>query len=245
MNNIGEILAANQDFTITFVGDSITWGENHCTPNETYVACFASMLAREFPNASVYRYDGIAGGAKDPLTGYDRYTVQSGKCGRLHVLRSGVGGNTVARAAARFADYTGTLASGTRSNVIFTMFGINDALYTDPDRYAEPSLFYENYCALLHRISESEPNADLIVMSATTNDQTIDAHVQKTYELAQDLSLPLIDLYRLWSDHYRQDAPNFGHGDWLAGGRDACHPTPKAAQIMAEAILSEWKKTWF
>ena len=37
-------------------------------------------------------------------------------------------------------------------------------------------------------------------------------------------------------------AENFGHGDWLANDKDACHPTPKAAHIMAENILDEFLK---
>lgn len=43
------------------------------------------------------------------------------------------------------------------------------------------------------------------------------------------------------SPSFIQGASNFGHGDWLKGGTDACHPMPKASKIMAEYIYNEFK----
>ena len=74
-------------------------------------------------------------------------------------------------------------------------------------------------------------------MTATTNDQCIDDHVQVTYELVQEEAVKLIDLNALWKEQYDTQKGNFGYGDWLA--TDACHPTPKSTQIMAQKIFHD------
>ena len=232
-----EKLTKNQTLTITFVGDSITWGLNHCTAEETYVACFAKEMAQAFPKAKVIRYDGTVKDEQSPLLGYNQVVVQKGTEGTIHIIRSGVGGNTVMRAMARKQDFTDCLPSCTRSDYIVTMFGINDALQTDPTKYVSAEEFKENYRKLLRILKEDAPHAKLVVMSATTNDQSIDAHVQATYELVQEENVGLIDLYALWEKQYDPAKGNFGYGDWLA--TDACHPTPKSARIMGQKIFRE------
>ena len=226
-----------QTSTFVFVGDSITWGLNHCTAEETYVAFFAAEMARAFPDAKILRYDGIVRDEMSPLMGYNQVVVQDGKEGVIHIIRSGVGGNTVTRAMARKQDFTGILPSGTKADYIVTMFGINDALKADPAKYVSAEVFKENYRKLLRLLKEDAPNAKLVVMTATTNDQSIDAHVRATYELIKEENVGLVDMYALWQKQYDPKKDNFGYGDWLA--TDACHPTPKSAKIMGQKIFSE------
>ena len=228
-------LTGNQTMTILFVGDSITWGLNHCTAEETYVAFFAAEMAQAFPNAKVIRYDGIVKDEQSPLLGYEPVVVQEGSESTIHIIRSGVGGNTVARAMARIQDFTGSLPSGTKADCIVTMFGINDALKADPTKYVSAEVFKENYRKLLRALQADAPNAKLVVMTATTNDQSIDAHVQATYALVKEENIAIIDMYALWQKQYNPEKENFGYGDWLA--TDACHPTPKAAKIMGQEIF--------
>ena len=234
-----ERFAKNRTFTITFVGDSITWGLNHCTAEETYVACFAREVAHKFLGAKVIRYDGIV---EEPqgLVGYEPVTVQEGTEGTIHIIRSGVGGNTVARAMARKQTFTGILPSKTRSDYILTMFGINDALYADPEKYVSAEVFKENYRKLLKLLKEDAPDAKIVVMTATTNDQSIEEHVKLTYELVNEENVGLIDMYALWQQQYDHEKEHFGYGDWLSDvSTDACHPTPKSAKIMGEKIFRE------
>ena len=40
MKTITQLLKTKNAVTFTFIGDSITWGLNHCTAEETYVAYF-------------------------------------------------------------------------------------------------------------------------------------------------------------------------------------------------------------
>jgi len=234
-------LENNEEVTFTFVGDSITHGLNNCTADQTYVAEFAKLLATRYPKSRVVRYDGIVKDEKSSLLGYQKIVVQEGNVGTVYVFRSGVGGNTVARALKRIDDYTGLLPSNTYSDYIFTMFGINDALKSDPDKYVLPEVFKEYYRELICKLKASEKFAKLFIMTATTNDQCIDNHVALTYDLAKEENLSIIDLHLLWKNHYDKNADNFGHGDWLApNSADACHPMPKATKAMAQAICSEF-----
>ena len=235
---IEKILAEGGDVTFTFVGDSITFGWHYCTPDETYVAVFASLLAKKYPNASVYRYDGIYESEAHPIHTYIKREISAGEGGRIHVVRSGVGGNTVARVAARFFNYTGVLESGTRSDFIFTMLGINDSLKSEPDRYIDEETFEIRYRELLSNIRQSEPQAELIVMSATTYREGLEGYIDKTYKICREEDIPLIDMHALWQDHYEEGAENFGHKDWLRP-TDSCHPTPTSARAMGEKIFED------
>lgn len=240
-NKICYKLERNETITITFVGDSITQGTVHCSDDETFVAVFTNLIAKEFSETQVVRYDGIVRGAIKPLDGYNEVLVQSGTKGRINILRSGVGGNTVARAMNRFGDYTGILPCGERSDFIFLMFGINDALDCDPEKYVTPDVFKGQYSEMIDKVSETEPQAKIIILPATTNGDSIDVHVAKTFEIIKEKNLPFIDTFKLWKEHYSPDADNYGHGDWLVGNGDSCHPTPKASETMAEYIFDGFK----
>ena len=242
IEKISEKIKNGETVTFTFVGDSVTQGTDHCTPDETYVAFFASFMAKEFPETQVVRYDGKVVSGNDPLDGYAEFIIQNGTKGRINVLRSGVGGNTIVRAMKRFGDYTGVLPCGTHSDYIFLMFGINDALTPDPAKYVTPDVFKTQYSDMIDKLAEAEPQAKIIILPATTNGDSIDVHVERTYEIVKEKNLPIIDTFRLWKDHYDPNADNYGHGDWLYGNGDACHPMPKSSAIMAEYIFDCFKK---
>lgn len=234
-DKIMSLLEKQGAVTFTFIGDSITWGLNFCNNEQTYVACFARKMSDAFRNAAVIRYDGIATDEASSLIRYDERVLSDNTEGILHVIRSGVGGDTVLRALKRKQDFTGILPSKTHSDYIFTMFGINDALRSDKSKYVSPDEFKENYRTLINVLKSDTPDAEILVMTATTNDQTINAHVAATHELIREESLGIIDLNALWSAHYDKTKKNFGHGDWLAN--DACHPTSIAAEAMANEIF--------
>ena len=237
-------LERNDDITMEFVGDSITHGLNHCREDETYVAKFALLISKRFKNYTVCRYDGVVADELSPMKSFDGpiFVSQKENQCRIDVIKNGIGGNTVMRAINRIDDFTGVLANGKAPDVIFMMFGINDALKSDSKKYVTAEQFKANYKALIAEVKKRNPNALIIMMGATTNDQTIEEHCKKSKELADEESIPYIDLHKLWSEHFDANAENFGHGDWLANDKDACHPTPKAAHIMAENILDEFLK---
>ena len=237
--DLSAIIAKKDAITIQFVGDSVTYGLVHCTAEETYVARFAQMLAEKYPTVSVYRYDGRMHGELDPIERYDAPVLVHLGMGakRIDVIRCGVCGNTVRRALNRFGDYTGTLVNGQRADLTFFMFGINDALKNDPKKYVTPEQFGKDYCELLDRFQAAEPSA-VVMMSATTNDQSIDEHVAETARVARAYGLPYIDHCAVWTAHFDPTAPHFGQGDWLSDvPSDACHPSPQGARVIAQTIM--------
>ena len=237
--NIAKKLADGKEVTLNFVGDSITAGEQYCLPEETYVAKIAAMLARRFPRATVYRYDGIYETELDPIhefRGPILVSLGEGE-GVIHVVRNGVGGNTVLRAHRRIHNFTGILPSGARADATFLMLGINDAIVPVAEKYDPPESYREHYRALLCDVRERDPETQIVLITSSYNDLSVDAHVAMTRALAEELSLSLIDLNALWTAHYDPAADPYGQGDWLRGNGDACHFTPKSAEISARYIF--------
>lgn len=227
--------------TIDIIGDSVTCGLNHCSNEETYTAQLAKMLADRLPDVSVYRYDGIVKDGLSAMEYFDGPVKVSPGMGdkQIDVIRNGIGGNTVRRAINRIQDFTGELANGRRADVSVFMFGINDALKSDPAKYVTPEKFLEDYRELLDSFKQTE-KSEIVIMSATTNDQCIDEHVKMTEVLAREYNLPYVDQHKLWQTHYDKNMPNFGHGNWLSEAPgDACHPTPEGAEVIARALLEK------
>ena len=236
---ISKLLESKDRVTIDIVGDSITWGLNHCSEDETYSAYFAGLLAEKYSYVSVYRYDGIT---HDELKSMERFSepIQVSKVNcrkRIDVIKNGIGGKTVRRAINRLNDFSGTLANGETADVTFFMFGINDALKSDESKYVAPEKFYNDYKELLKKFRATE-KSQIVIMSPTTNDQRIDEYAKLTKKIALENNILYIGQNELWNEHFDEDKPNFGHGDWLSGvSGDACHPTPAGARAIAEEMM--------
>lgn len=239
--NICKMIENRRHITIDIVGDSVTCGLDHCNNDETYTAQLAHMLAERLPDVSVYRYDGIV---KDELSEMEYFEdpvkVSTGIGDKqIDVIRNGIGGNTVRRAINRIHDFTGELANGRKADISVFMFGINDALKSDRTKYVSPEKFLDDYRELLERFRQTE-KSEIIIMSATTNDQCIDEHVKMTEVLAKEYNLPYVNHHKIWQMHYGKEKPNFGQGDWLSEAPgDACHPTPEGAKEIAKALLEK------
>lgn len=237
--DISAMLEEKKHITIDIVGDSVTQGTDHCTDDETYAAQFANMLAKKYEKATVYRYDGIFGGEFLPIDHFEDAVLISTGNGKyqIDVIRNGIGGNTVRRAINRINDFTGLLANQRKADITIFMFGINDALKSDPKKYVSSSEFADDYRELLNKFKETE-ESEIVIMSATTNDQCIDEHVKYTKLIAEEFGVLYVDQNSVWNKHYDKNAPNFGHGDWLSDvSCDACHPTPKGAYMIAKTLF--------
>lgn len=117
------------------------------------------------------------------------------------------------------------------------MFGINDALKSDPQKYVLPNRFTEDYKELLYKFKQTE-NSEIVIMSATTNDQCIDEYVEAAKNIAYENDILYVDQNSAWKKRYNAELPNFGYGDWLSDNPfDACHPTPKGAHEIAKALF--------
>ena len=248
--NISDRISKGENQLIIAVGDSITWGLNHCGEEETYCAELARLFAKSMPEANVVRYDGIVKEERRPLDGYSEpKTVQSGSKGRLTLVKSGVGGDTVQRAINRFDDYAGDFINGERPDLFLLMFGINDALASDPDKFVSPEQFYNNYALLCDMLKKGNPNAEIVLMTPTYNDNgtsaqsCLDPYCEKVIELARKNGFQYIDMHKLWMEHLIVGSENYGQRDWLSGAEgDSCHFSKKGAADAAKFIFSELDK---
>ena len=236
MNILDQLLNQKDIVTIDVVGDSITYGLNHCTAEETYVAQFAVMLANDYPECTVNRYDGNMGGEFDPMEEFEGpIKIQIGTSGKtIDVIRNGVGSNTVQRAINRIDDFTGILANGTVADITCFMFGINDALKTEPEKYVSVEQFLENYRCLIREVRRINGDRTIVLMSPTWNNISIEEYCEAVKTLAKEEKLLFVDQYAVWKNHYDENAIHFGQGDWLSDcPYDACHPSPVGARQIA------------
>ncbi len=245
---IEEKLKNNEDIILAFIGDSITYGMDHCTAEETYCAYIAKILAEKYPSSDVVRYDGLPAGEFDPLESYKGpFVVQTHKGerrGSITVVRCGIGGNTVRRAINRAEDYCPAFVKGRKADIYFTMFGINDALKEDPRKYITPDKFYEDYTELCNLIKESSPDSKLVLMTPTYNDRGesdkshLEPYCEAVKRVADEFGLKLIDTHKLWMEHLVVGAAHYGQRDWLSDKvGDSCHFSPAGSLATANFIV--------
>ena len=245
---IDKLLSA-EDYLIFSVGDSITEGLRTSSNEATYTAVLARGLAARLPERTVLRYDGLrhdtADGELFPVRVYEGpVTVQSGVQGKITVVRSGIGGNTVRRLLHRKADFISKPIEGRTANLFLIVSGINDALDCDPAKYVTPKQYGRDLHELVDEIEAADPSADIIFMTPTFNDygtnpvSTLDPYADTMKDVAALRQIPVIDLHRLWMEHLVVGAENSGQGDWLLSPEDHCHPSDTGHAAIAESILT-------
>lgn len=241
-----EKIKTGKDAALCCVGDSITYGLIHCTAEETYTAKLAAQFGFKYPDTAVLRYDGSCGiGDYDTIDGYTGpILVHSGEKSSLTVIRNGVGGNTVSRLIRRIDDFTVLLPNGIKPDVMTVMTGINDALSEDPNKYVTPEQFKLNYRELLKLLAERLPDTAVVLLTPSYNDMGVndksrlEPYCEAVKSLAEEYSLPLIDVHSLWMNHLIPGSEHFGQRDWLSDSKyDSCHPTPLGAEMTARYIF--------
>ena len=241
-------LNKGENALIMAVGDSITWGLNHCTAEETYCAILAELFGERFPEATVLRYDGIMDVDElAPLKGYfGPITVQRGESRTITLVRSGVGGNTVRRALKRTEDFAGSFLTGELPDVFLLMFGINDALKSDPSKFVVPEKYYQDLKKLYTLLQMANPTAELVFLTPTYNDlgeepvSHLVPYCEKMKQLAKETGTGLIDTHQLWQQHLITGSANYGQREWLSGTPgDSCHFSPEGSRATAEFIFRE------
>ena len=265
MSSIVTKIKNSSDYQIMMIGDSITYGTGsrddypqtgNSSPDDekTYVAYFTRLLGQKMTDKTVVRYDGIYGSDKNANGTAFIYkyngpvTVQSGSKGKITVVRSGIGGNTVARLIKRKDDFLGKVIENKNADLFIIKSGINDALnHTDSEglKRVEPNIFERNLNTLLTEIYTANPDADVILMTPTVNDDhtkkttsQLDPYAAKTKAVAEEWGVPVIDLHKLWMDHVDKNAANYGSGDWLTTKPgDLCHPSPKGHEAIAKEMI--------
>ena len=239
-----EKLSKGEPLTIDFIGDSITWGLNHCSAEETYVARFAALFAERFNGYRVLRYDGFVVKENAPLDHFDGPIPVAGEAGRPEcvVVRNGVGGDTVRRAINRKEDFLGLLPNGKKANVRFLHFGINDALACDKSKFVSPDRFEADYEELLTYVTRDKEC--LVILVTPTYNGTkypLDEYADVVKRVAARHDIPLFDAHGLWMAHYDPHKDRFGQGNWLSDSKtDACHFSPEGADVTARFLFDHF-----
>ena len=243
---IEERLSEGKNVLIFFVGDSITEGTTHVTDDETYTAFVARLFAKRYSQATVVRYDGIVEDGLLPLKGYSSpVEVQNGTKGKIIVVRCGIGGNTVRRAINRKNDYISEFLTGEKPDIYVSMFGINDALSEDKDKYVTPEQF-ENDLKEYYEILCTNEKSVKVFMTPTWNDNGdrreshLEPYVDKVKLFTKEKGLQCIDTHKLWMEHLEVGAENYGQRDWLSGVKgDGCHFSVNGGAETAKFIFGE------
>lgn len=245
-NVFKEKLSASENVTLDFVGSSIVWGLNHCTEEETIVSFFAKFFAENFVGYNVVRYDGIVENELLPVKRFDGpNSVAYRKAGAptAAIIKNGVGGNTVRRAINRKEDFIGKMPDGRFADLTFFMFGINDALFTDKDKFVNPCVFEKNYNELMDIMMKNTDSATVIMSTTFNGDFPLAEYRNIAEKIAKERDIPFIDTYSLWQNHFIAGTERFGQREWLAEepSYDSCHPTPKGSFETAKFIFEKFR----
>ena len=242
MENILKKMNEIPNYLIMSVGDSLTEGQRASGAELTYTAVFTAGLAKQFPDRSVVRIDGKR--VEDRIARFNRVVVQERpeENGKITVVRSGYGGNTVQRLINRKEDFIGCSFEDAEPNLYMISVGINDSIDWDEAKYATPAQYKENLRTLLGFIRQAHPAADVIMITPTPyckgddGDDNDLAYAKAMLEFAAEERLPCLDMHQIWLDHRVEGEKNFGMGDWLYDG-DRCHPGDVGHDAFAQALL--------
>ena len=244
LNEIANKIAQSDSYLIFSIGDSITEGKNASDrTNLDYTAMFTKKLAEQFPEKSVFRVDGKKNEKAENVNYPSPRTIQNGTdSSKITVVRSGYGGNTAKKLMDRSSDFINKEINGETGNLFIICVGINDSLINTPEKYVIPPTYKKQLSELIDMIYEGHPDADIILMTPTYvgyDGSWLIMHANAMRALAKERQIALIDLNKLWMDHWVEGAGEYGQGDWL--NTDSCHPT----DIGHEAIANEMIRALF
>ena len=242
-------MAEDDDYLIFIIGDSLTQGSGASDPvNLDYTAKFTEKLAQYMPDKNVYRIDGEPRGdylgIKYPNTSKHVavQTVEGG--GEIAVARCGIGGNTVKKILERTNDFVNKELRGKTGDLFIIMSGINDyySQFYDLTKYATPPLYKTQLNTLIDMIYEGHPDADIIIMTPTfvgNYGKGLDLYAKKIQEISKERGIAVIDLHKLWMDHWVDGAENYGQGDWFNSPPDGdeCHPSDIGHEAIADEMI--------
>lgn len=242
MENIIRKMRESCNYLIMSVGDSLTEGQRASGAEFTYTAVFTAGLAKRFPERTVIRIDGKR--VESRIDRFNRIVVQEQpeENGKITVVRSGYGGNTVQRLINRKEDFIGHPFEDADADLFIISVGINDSIDWDEAKYVTPAQYKENLRTLLGLIRQAHPAADVILITPTwyakgeEGKDNVAPYASAMLEFAAEEALPCLDMHRIWLEHRVEGERNFGMGDWLFDG-DRCHPGDVGHAAFADALL--------
>lgn len=242
METIISKMRQSRNYLILSVGDSLTEGQRASCADTTYTAVFAKGLAERFPDRTVVRIDGKR--VEKRIDRFVRQVVQEQpeENGKITVVRSGYGGNTVQRLLNRREDFIAHPYEGTDADLFLISVGINDSIFWVEEKYATPLQYKENLQTLLALIRQNHPGADVVFITPSWyaygehGTDITGPYAAVMLALAAEENVPCLDMHGLWQAHYTPGQQNFGQGNWLCDG-DRAHPGDIGHAAFAQALL--------
>ncbi len=241
---IAQKIIDSESYLIFSIGDSLTEGQGASDKeNLDYTAQFTNKLAELLPEKSVYRVDGKRNNDTQSVRypSNPRRITTGTTNSKLTVVRSGFGGHTVKKITARSHDFINKEIKGETGDLFIICSGINDSAMGNKEKYAIPPKYKQQLSDLIDMIYAAHPDADVILMTPTYVGQdgsTLRMHANAMRALAEERQIALIDLNKLWMDHWIEGSENYGQRDWLNSGvEDSCHPSDIGHEAIADEMI--------
>ena len=239
---IAQKMADSESYLIFSIGDSLTEGQGASSIDFDYTAMFAKKLGEKFPEKNILRIDGKRNNDTQSVR-YPSVPTQvqviEGATSKITVVRSGFGGHTVKKITARSHDFINKKIKGETGDLFIICSGINDSAMGNKEKYAIPPKYKQQLSDLVDMIYAAHPEADVILMTPTYVGQdgsSLRMHVNAMKALAEERQIALIDLNKLWMDHWIKGSENYGQREWLKEG-DSCHPTDIGHEAIADEMI--------
>lgn len=242
MKEIIQKMRKSDHYLIMSVGDSLTEGQRASGAETTYTAVLARGLAERFLERTVVRIDGKR--VESRIDRFIRTVVQERpeENGKLTVVRSGYGGNTVRRLLNRKEDFVAHPYEGTEPDLFLISVGINDSIFWVKEKFVTPLQYREDLLELLNLLHREHPKADVVFITpswyayGSKGTDIVGPYAAVMLALAEEEQVPCLDMHGLWQAHFVAGEPNFGHGDWLYDG-DRAHPGDVGHAAFGDALL--------
>ncbi len=235
------LLHGGASLTIVCVGDGVTAGYNATgTPAGSWTAVLAARIAAALPRAQVLRFDPVdyAVTIDAPIPAWTATAVGASApaAQQVRVVNAGVTDDSVLRVLRRLHNLTG--ASWTPLPALYIVFlGIGE-MGDDPTRAATPDDLAGQLSGLVDLLRADGGEVLLCTPHAGPPGADVEHYAGAVRAAAASLGLGVVDLRRLWNDHYDPSAPNDGQGVWLdTTAGDHVSPTDAGHRAIGDDVF--------
>lgn len=237
---LGQLHGGAAFTTIVCVGDGVTVGYDATgTPSGGWPAVLATRLAAALPHAQVLRFDPLdyAVTIDAPIPSWTSTPVgMTGAAQQVRVVNAGVVDDTVLRVLRRLDNLTGV--SWMPLPALYIVFLGLGEMSDDPTRAATPDDLAGQLSGLVDLLRADGGEMLLCTPHAGPPGADVERYAVAVRTAGASLGLGVVDLRRLWNDHYDPAAPNDGQGAWLdTSAGDHVSPTDAGHQAIGDAIF--------
>jgi len=235
------LLHSGASLTIVCVGDGVTTGYNAMgTPAGSWTAVLAAHIAAALPRAEVLRFDPLdyAVSLDAPIPAWTPTAVGAStpSTQQVRVVNAGVSGDSVLRVLRRLHNLTGV--SWTPLPALYIVFlGIGE-MSDDPTKAATPDDLAGQLSGLVDLLGADGGDVLLCTPHAGPPGADVERYAGAVRATAASLGLGVVDLRRLWNDHYDPTIGNDGQGSWLdTTAGDHVSPTDAGHKAIGDEVF--------